>query len=102
MLSAREGAMKDVARVFLAELAVAATGAVFIAVFYIYVIPHYRTYSVLILSLAAVAYASGYIARKLLVNDRKLGWIAALTISIAVTLLTLYLALLWILNVRGA
>jgi hypothetical protein len=96
------GAMKSVAKIFAAELSIAAIGAVFIAVFYIYVIPHYSTYYVLILGLAAVAYASGYIARKLLVNDRKLGWIAAIAISILVTMLTLYLALFWILNVRGA
>ncbi len=89
--------MKSVAKIFAAELSIAAIGAVFIGVFYIYVIPHYSTYYVLILSLAAVAYASGYIARRLLVNDRRLGWIAAIAISTLVTMSTLYLALFWIL-----
>ncbi len=96
------GSMRDVARLFFAELAIAAIGTAVIAVFYIFVIPHYRTYSVLILSLAVVAYASGYIARKLLVNNRKVGWIIVVIISISVTMLTLNLAMFWIVNVRGS
>ena len=83
-------------------LAIAAIGVVFIAVLYIYVIPHFRTYSVLILSLAVVAYASGYLARKLVVKNRKVGWITAVIISVAVTMLTLNLALFRIVNVRGS
>jgi len=95
--------MKGVAKIVLAELAVAAIGVVFIDVFYIYVNPHYNdSHSVLILSLAAVAYASGYVARKLELNNRKVGWTMAVAISIAVTILTFNLAFFWIVNVIGS
>jgi hypothetical protein len=94
--------MKGAAKMFFAELAITAIGTVFIAVFYIFATPPFRTYSALILSLVAVAFASGYVARKLLVNNRRVGWVIVVIISIAVTLLTLNLALFWIVNVRGS
>jgi hypothetical protein len=94
--------MRDVAKIVFAELVIVALGVVSIAVFYISVIPHYSTYFPLVLGLAVVAIASGYVARKLLVKNRKVGWIAVAIISTAATVLALNLALFWIVNVRGS
>jgi hypothetical protein len=47
--------MRDVARIFFVELVIVAIGVVSIAVFYIFAIPHYRTYFPLILGLASEA-----------------------------------------------
>ena len=94
--------MRDVAKICLAELVIVAVGTVSIAVFYIFVIPHYSTYLPLILGLAIVAIASGYVARKLQVKNRKVGWIAVAVIGVTATVLTLNLALFWIVNVRGS
>jgi hypothetical protein len=94
--------MRDVAKIIFAELVVITIGVASIAVFYIFVIPHYSTYIPLVLGLILIATASGYVARKLPVQNRMVRWITVAIISAAATIITLNLALFWIVNVRGS
>lgn len=94
--------MWEVAKIVFTELVIVAIGVVSIAEFYIFVSPHCSSYFPLIIGLALVAIASGYIARKLLVKKRKVGWTAVAIISAAATILTLNLALFWTVNARGS
>lgn len=106
MATKQELSMRSIARFFIAESIVVAVAVALISSAYIFVLPRYfddrRTYSVLILGLAIVAVASGYVARKEWVATRSGGWLLTLAISGIVTVATLLLSLFFILNNRGS
>jgi hypothetical protein len=98
--------MTNVLRLLFSELVVITIGVLLISGAYSFVIPKYfhdqRTYSALIVGLALVAIASGYIARQAWLKARLLGWLFVASVSAGVTAVTLLLSLFFILNSRGS
>jgi hypothetical protein len=98
--------MRSIVRFVLMESVVTAIAAALISSVYIVVLPRYfhetRTYSVLVGGLAIAALVSGFVARTCWAPPQHVGWLLILTTSGAVTIATLLLTLLVILNTAGS